>query len=131
MMLIRLIDIVLIILFGFISISHIDRQVGVEMPRVKYLPQEPPDFENWLVIGVYPDGSYSGDYGNIEFAYLEALFGYINEVRKENQSIKIRIRADRNAPVGALRPLVAFCDESRLSVALDMVLQDKERGAKP
>ena len=54
----RLIDIVLILLFGFISISHIDRSVAVELPKAEFLPRQVPDFENWAVLTVDSGGGW-------------------------------------------------------------------------
>lgn len=121
-MMLRLIDIVMIILFGFISISHIDKQVDVELPRVKYFPLEPPDYENWLVLGVHHDGFYTVDYGSKRIDDQEVLQGWLQEQSLQNRDLRVRIRADRDAPMGMIRQVVDICTEEEIPLSLEMIL---------
>ena len=53
----RLIDIVLILLFGFISISEVSQRSRIRLAESTETPQSPPDKEEIIVVGISPEGS--------------------------------------------------------------------------
>ena len=53
-MLLRLIDVVLILLFGFIAISEITFQSKVDLPKSNETPPSYPDKEEIIFIGILP-----------------------------------------------------------------------------
>ncbi len=122
---IRLIDIVLILLFGFISISHVDRSIERDLPRAAYLPAVPPDFEDWIVVGIMPEGGFICGSDRVEAdnaaGLREVLAGFMAQ-----GSERVRLRVDRDQPGAGVAAVLNVCRGLELPVALEVVLERPE-----
>ncbi len=116
----RLIDIVLILLFGFISISHIDRAIEMQLPHAEYLPLVPPDFEDWTVVGALHDGGFVCGVDKIELADDEALREYLSRAKAEQRG-RVRLRVDLDLPGAYIARVLELCGDLEIPVALEVI----------
>ena len=122
---IRLIDVVLILLFGFISISEISRKSKILLPKSTQTPPQNPDLESILIIGVTPDGSYLVDNESMIFTNLEDLGKFIIEnIKKDllsDHQTRVRIRSSWNAPIKYTAALIDLCNDLNIAKGIDVV----------
>lgn len=124
---IRLIDVVLILLFGFISISEISSKSLVELPKSSQTKYSLPDNENLLIIGIMPDGRYVIENEN-EFVFdFDAVKFYVVSKNEENIRNKIdtrvRIRSNWDTPIKYTLMLANLCDYLGIPKGIDVILK--------
>ena len=126
---IRLIDVVLILLFGFISISEISSKSLIDLPKSSQTNYSLPDKENLLIIGITPDGQYLIENENEIISSFISLRFYIENKNEENIQNKIetrvRIRSNWDTPIKHTIALANLCDHLRIPKGIDVVLQAK------
>ena len=117
---VRFIDVVLILLFGFISISntrssHIDLLESAEGAPATL------DSQEVIFIGVQADGVFLFENGTRTTSDLAVVRQYFTEERDRLGSgdIKVRIRSSKDAPVQRVLALSELCN----SMGLDKVLE--------
>ena len=122
---VRLIDVVLILLFGFISISEISRKSKIELPKSTQTPPSHLDMESILIIGITEDGSYLVDNESRKLSDFEELKTYIIENNQKaiinNAKTRVRIRSNYNAPIRYTVMLARFCDELNIVKGIDVI----------
>lgn len=116
----RLIDIVLILLFGFISISHVDRAWEVDLPQASFVPDLPPDFEDWVVVAVADDGYVCGA-ERVRLPDAEALRAWLG-LEAAAGATHVRLRADRDRESRSVAQVTQLCEELELDLALEIRL---------
>jgi len=120
----RLIDVVLILLFGFISISEISRQSQIELPESEEIPLSNPDKEAILIVGITQDGRYLIEDEAQNMTNVKVLKKYIenkqHEFAKKNTEIRVRIRSNYNAPVKYAIILANICDALKIPKSIDV-----------
>lgn len=120
----RLIDIVLILLFGFISISEVSQRSRVRLAESTETPQSPPDQEAIIVVGISPEGSYLVGNESNALTSLQELQDYLlGEKRKAvqtNKSVRVRVRPNWNTPIEHAMMVAAVCDQLQLAKGLDV-----------
>jgi biopolymer transport protein ExbD len=122
---VRLIDIVLILLFGFISISEIDRKSKVRLSETKEIPIVKVDQEQILVIGIVSPNEYVVEKEQeIVFRELEPLLQYIKyekeEYKKRGFKMKVRIRSNWYLPNKHAMDIAVFCESNDIDRGLDV-----------
>ncbi len=122
---IRLIDVVLILLFGFIAISEIDIRSQIKLAKSTTVPVTAPDKEVVVYVGVLPDGRYLVEKESRVVDQLEVLAGYLQNKRSlfssNHTRLKVRIRTNYNAPVKYAFAVVNLCQRLGIPVGLDVV----------
>ncbi|MBN1351369.1 hypothetical protein JXJ21_18270 [candidate division KSB1 bacterium] len=120
----RLIDVVLILLFGFISISEISRQSKIALPKGENIPLSNPDTEAILIIGITQNGDYLVENEGESITGMLQLKNYIlfkqQEFVEKNAKIRIRIRSNFNAPVKYAIILANLCDDLNIPKSIDV-----------
>ena len=118
---VRLVDVVLILLFGFISISNA-RDSALDLVESDEMSPSLVDNYEVVFLGILDDGRY----------LLErrgSILGDINEVRTyllqerrlhTTTPLKVRIRASKNAPVQQVFALTALCEEIDVENSLEV-----------
>ncbi|UCE04990.1 MAG: hypothetical protein JSW07_15385, partial [bacterium] len=100
---IRLIDVVLILLFGFISISEISSKSLIHLPKSKQMAYSLPDREDLLIIGITPEGTFLIEDESEILTDFIALKYYIvlkhEENLKNNVETRVRIRSNWSTPI--------------------------------
>lgn len=125
---VRFVDVVLILLFGFISISSV-RATEIELPESTETPAPPADFEEVVFVGIRPDGTYLVEDERVELTGARSLFGWLaGELeRMGDDPVKVRIRASGTTPMRYLVDAARVCDE--LGVAKSLEVQMAGGGA--
>lgn len=120
----RLIDIVLILLFGFISISEVSQRSRIDLAKSTETPLTAPDPETILVVGVAPDGTFL--VGNESFVIRtprelrEYLRKEQEEARRKKKVLRVRVRPNWNTPVQHAMVVAAICDQLNLPKGMDV-----------
>jgi biopolymer transport protein ExbD len=124
-LIIRLIDVVFILLFGFISISEVDRRSQIKLAVSQAVEKNLPDREAVVFVGVLPEGKYLVENETNALDSLNALIAYFQEKRmqleEKNIKMRVRIRASRDAAVKYTFPIVNVCNEMQLPVGMDVL----------
>ena len=116
----RLIDIVLILLFGFISISHVDRAWEVDLPQASFVPELPPDFEDWVVVAVAGEGFVCGA-ERVRLPDADALRLWLEREAAAGAN-HVRLRVDRDRESRSVAIVSGVCEALRLDLALEIRL---------
>jgi len=123
-LIIRLIDIVLILLFGFLVISEIDKKSPVRLPqsdaKVKKINYE----EELLVIGIIDNSTYIIEAEDITFNNISAVLNKIAKRRqslvKLNRKLRVRVRSEWNLPVKYTMRIANYCRTQNIPVGMDV-----------
>lgn len=118
---VRFVDVVLILLFGFISISSV-RATEIDLPESTETPPPSPATEEVVFVGIRPDGTYLVDEETEELQGARALFDFlVREVeRLGDRPVTVRIRASHDTPMGYLVDAARVADELGLPKALEV-----------
>lgn len=118
---VRFVDVVLILLFGFISISSV-RATEIELPESTETPAPPAESDEVLFIGIRPDGTYLVDDERTELRGPRALLDFVDQEleRIGDRPVKVRIRASRDTPMRFLVDAARVCDELGVPKSLEV-----------
>ncbi|MDZ7332272.1 MAG: biopolymer transporter ExbD [candidate division KSB1 bacterium] len=127
---IRLIDVVLILLFGFISISEISSRSVLELPKSTQMAYVYPDKEELLIIGITKEGKFLVEDESKVITDFGTLREYVETKRLENIKNKIdtrvRIRSNWNTPIKYTLALANLCDQLGIPKGVDVILENKK-----
>ena len=124
---VRFVDVVLILLFGFISISSV-RATEIELPTSTETPAPPPDTEEVLFVGIRADGTYLVDDERSEVRGGRNLMRFIASELESlgDRPVNVRIRASYNTPMGFLVDAARVCDELGVPKTLEVQMAGGE-----
>ncbi|MCC5907259.1 MAG: biopolymer transporter ExbD [Balneolaceae bacterium] len=121
--LLRFVDVVLILLFGFIVISDIDEESQIILPSSSETEMFTPGAEVVLFIGITSDGNYIDERENILFPNEQQLTRYISQHKNRyGELAKVRIRANYDTQARHAIRVAQICDEVGIKKALDVRL---------
>lgn len=124
-MIIRLIDIVLLLLFGFISISQITRKSFIKLPRSAAVQAAMPDREEIVFVGVLPDGTFLVDNETRSVVDPAVLQAYLRqtqaELAQQKAVMRVRIRANWDTPMTHVFKAVSSCEALKIPIGLDVI----------
>lgn len=122
--LIRLIDVVFILLFGFISISEINQKSQIELPKSKETPPSNPDREQVIFVGITSDGKFLVENETRMIEGVRTLYFYlqgkVNQARRENTLLRVRIRSNWNTPVKYTAAVANLCENLKIPKGVDV-----------
>ena len=118
---VRFVDVVLILLFGFISISSV-QATEIELPESTETSAPLPEVEQVLFVGIRPDGTYLVDDEQREVRGPNGLLQFIaaEVTRMGDDPVKVRIRASHDTPMRYLVDAARVCDQLGLPKALEV-----------
>ena len=120
----RLVDVVLILLFGFISISEVTRQSKIDLAKTTEFPVEKLENEEIVIIGITDDGKFLVADETIIVDDLNILKNYIvskNEIFKNNNTkMRIRVRSNWDTPIKYTLWLSELCDRIGIAKSVDV-----------
>lgn len=121
----RLIDVVLILLFGFISISEIDRRSPVRLAETKEIPITRVDKEQILVVSVLDANNFLIEKNEgLRFNNIGTLCRYIESEKadyaRRNKEMKVRIRSNWFLPAKHALDIAIFCESIKVERGLDV-----------
>lgn len=123
-LIIRLIDIVLILLFGFLVISEIDKKSPVKLPqsdaKMKKLNYE----EELLVVGIKDKSTYIIEAEDITYNNIPAVLNKI-EIRRHSldeigRKLRVRIRSEWSLPIKYTMRIANYCRSQNIPVGMDV-----------
>jgi biopolymer transport protein ExbD len=121
---IRLIDIVLNLLFGFMCISTMERKSPVKLPQSDAPIQSELQKEELLIISINQEEQFLIESENRVIPDFEALKNLIrirNEsFRKLDRKMKVRIRCYWNLPIRYTMRIANFCRSENIPVGMDV-----------
>ncbi len=124
-LMIRMIDIVFILLFGFIAVSQIGSSAAIEPPKSTEAEETAPDDANTVVVGVTREGTYPVDAGNLVLNNINELKRYLmgkaNELALKNEQLGVRIRANWDSSVEHSLAVAKLCRDLGIPKGLDVV----------
>jgi biopolymer transport protein ExbD len=128
-MIVRLIDICMILLFGFICCSELS-QSDIVLPKTVELPAANPDPEVVVFVGVRNDGLYLFGKDSQHKAYdTQVLESYIqrekNRVARVGHRIRVRLRANHDTPMKFVMAAADVCDKVDVLKTVDVRLGSK------
>jgi biopolymer transport protein ExbD len=130
-MILRLIDVVLLLLFGFISISQLNRKSLIALPRSVSVPPAVPDREEVVFVGVMPDGTFLVENETAAIAEPRQLQAYLRHTQvslaAQKTRMRVRIRANWDVPMAHVFKAVASCEALKLPTGLDVVRVSQNR----
>ena len=128
-LIIRLIDVVLILLFGFIAISEVSKRSKICLAESTTVPATVPDRERVLYVGVLPDNRFLVEEETAVIENPAALAAYLAQQRERmearNIRMKVRVRANHDAPVRLAFAVVNICQEMKIPVGLDVIKKNR------
>jgi biopolymer transport protein ExbD len=121
----RLIDVVLILLFGFISISEIDRRTPVRLAETKDIPITKVDKDQILVVSVLDANNFLVEKKDgIRFGSIGSVCRYIEMEKanyaRRNKEMKVRIRSNWFLPAKHALDIAIFCESIKVERGLDV-----------
>ena len=119
----RFVDVVLILLFGFISISNL-QDTEVNLPESSETAPVGMDTEEVVFIGVLPEGNYLIENETILVSSIDVIREHLINSKREfgGVPLKVRIRSSKDATARDAFAVAALCDELGLSKALEVEL---------
>ena len=124
-LMLRMIDIVFILLFGFIAVSQISSAEAIEPPKSTEADEGAPPGAIILIVGVRSDGTYSVDRDDLSFASPSQLRRYLAQVlaeaQREGKDLGVRIRANWDAPVERTMKVAKICRDLGIPKGLDVI----------
>jgi len=127
--LVRFVDVVLILLFGFISISQVQKRSVVSPPKSSETAKTPADEVTDVFVSITNTGSYLVDNETRALETMDALTQFV-ELKKQQYGadrMKIRIRSDDTAPIQYAIALAEICDNAGVEKALDVRLSNRDK----
>ena len=124
-LMIRMIDIVFILLFGFIAVSQIGSSIAVDPPKSTEASDGVPEGAQIIIIGVKSDGTYPVESGTLVLQNLRQVSAYLSQQVQKSKNLGkqlgVRIRADWDAPVENGLSVAKICRELGINKGLDVV----------
>lgn len=121
---IRLIDIVLILLFGFLVVSEINRKSPVKLPQSNVKVKREFDEEELMIVGIKQDTTFFLEGEDRAIASFNDLYSLIlirNEsFKKLNRKFRVRIRSYWNLPIKYTMRVANFCRNNDIPVGMDI-----------
>lgn len=119
--LLRFVDVVLILLFGFIVISDIDEDSQIVLPSSYETERFQPGSEIVLFIGITSGGEFIDERENFLLPSDEALKSHIQQHKSRyGELAKVRIRANYDTQAYYAIRAAEICDEVDIKKAIDV-----------
>ncbi len=123
-MIVRLIDVVMILLFGFVCSSQLSEQSTITLPTTFELATSHPDPEIAEFVGVLKDGTYLLDQEKSQTRDPAVLARYLELKREElaesRYTMRVRIRANFDTPIRYIMRAADVCDRLQLLKSVEV-----------
>jgi biopolymer transport protein ExbD len=126
-MILRLIDIVLIVLFGFISMATIENQRKLELAETETVrtPDMSTEGNVTISVDVWGDIFFQDERVAWDLVRLERFMANARTETVFGDSLHIRIRADEGAPMGRVKKVIQSADRHDLGRSLIVVYHEQ------
>ncbi len=124
-LMIRMIDIVFILLFGFIAVSQISSAKSIEPPKSTEASGASPEGTHIIIVGVQKHGTYTIGSGDPVFKDLVSLRKYLtnetNGSMAAGKKVGVRIRANWDSPIQSSLAVANICKRLGLPKGIDVI----------
>lgn len=131
-MMIRLIDVVLILLFGFISISEVSDKADIHLPTSKRTPIQSPAQEEIVVVGITQQGLFILKHGRIQLESTEELEQYLTQLQTRataaGGTFRVRVRPHKDTPIRYTMQVASICDKLHIPKGIDVKKIEEKQG---
>ena len=128
---VRLIDVVFILLFGFISVSQLSDKSTIELPRSKEMPPTNPDSEIIVVVGIRPNGLFLLENEKYAVESIDKLRIYLaakkSQFDAEEIHMRVRLQSNYDAPIKLTMHAADLCDELGIAKGIDVLRSNRVR----
>jgi len=117
-MIVRLIDVVLILLFGFISISEITEKSDVNLAESSKMEPSQPEDELVVIVAIVKNGDFLVENESKRLGSPQQLLQYLAEAKtkyKSSRNLRISIRPAWDTPIKRTMYVAAICDRLNIS----------------
>jgi biopolymer transport protein ExbD len=122
--LLRLIDVVFILLFGFISISEINQKSKIELPQSSEIPPSNPDKDEVIFLGIEASGAYLVESEELQLTGITDLWHYLQQktqaANERGEMFRVRIRSNWDTPVKYTMAAADICDHLNIPKGIDV-----------
>ncbi len=124
---VRFVDVVLILLFGFITISNLQNS-EVTLPESAEAEPRPMEVEEVAYVGILPDGTFLIEDETVLISSVAMLRAHLNDrvAALPDGVLKVRIRSSWDAPVQHALDVAALCDELGLEKSIEVELNVRD-----
>lgn len=124
--LLRFVDIVLILLFGFICISSI-KPSQVQPPKSSESPYKDIEQKRVVYVSIKREGTFLVGRENRVVGYPSEFKSFLLQKKREiGGNLKVRIRSSRSAPIVFLMRAAKMCEELGIRKSIEVEI-DKSR----
>lgn len=119
---VRFVDIVLILLFGFIAIAQLQESSEIELPKSRNTPKAVLESAYFIAVGVTKEGLYLVNQESVALNDVSALRAFLRTESQELEAekVQVRIRSQHDAPIRYALRAAQICDELGLAKLLDV-----------
>ena len=121
---IRLIDIVLILLFGFLVISEINKKSPIKLPQSRIPIEKKIDEEELFIVGIDENKQFYIENEDRYVSNMDVLTGIIHNrhlyYEQQGKKLRVRIRSYWNLPIKHTMRIAQFCQRYDISVGMDV-----------
>ena len=119
--LLRFVDVVLILLFGFIAISDISEESVIELPKSSEMSQMRANTDIILFLSITPDGSVIDEERKIFLRSDKDIESYVKQhQQKFGASAKVRIRANFDTKAEIVTKVATICDQLGIKKSIEV-----------
>lgn len=119
--LLRFVDVVLILLFGFIAISDISEESVIELPKSSEMTQIRPASDIILFLSITPDGAVIDEERKILLRSEKDIESYVRSHQvKYGVFSKVRIRANYNTKAEKVVIVATICDRIGIQKSIEV-----------
>jgi len=122
-MLLRLVDITLILLFGFISISSIEDRTKIKLPDAENAEIISRIIKTVEIIAITESGKLLIDKEESELPY-DLLLPYLLSCRENSDSLKVKIRAEKTVAILHVKMVANLCDSLNIPKSIEVRMQE-------
>lgn len=127
---VRLVDVVLNLLFGFMCISQVQKHSQIQIAESKEFEVSRIDKEEIVFIGITNDGKFLVEDEQMVISNLSELQNYIimkrNELTALKLKMRIRIRSNWDTPIKYSFWISELCDRVGVAKGLDVKKVEKK-----
>ncbi|KAA3620419.1 MAG: hypothetical protein DWQ05_00310 [Calditrichaeota bacterium] len=124
-LMVRMIDVVFILLFGFIAVSQISKAEAIEPSKSTEAEAKAPEGAYIAIINVRSNGVYTADGGDTILRNTNEVRRYLsNEIKKakaDKKQLGVRIRSSWDAPARKTLAVAKVCRGLDIPKGLDVV----------
>lgn len=127
-MIMRLIDVVLIVLFGFISMATIENQRKLELAETEAVrvPDISTEGNITISVDVWGDIFFQAEREPWDLVQLNRFLASAKDELVFGDSLHIRVRADEGAPMGRVKKVIQAADRNNMKRSLIVVYHESQ-----